>query len=359
MSFRFFSRRKLFPGVTLNLSKSGPSLSFGPRGFKHTIGPRGRRTTIGLPGTGLHYSVQHKKRGGRQRRETPPPVPPSPAPVADDFRIDPEQARAREDRDFLRIVVDFQSGRREEALAGLIALDGLVADTAWLAGIIALQEGEWAAAERHLGGALDHEADLGTLFDRNGISVEIAWPVTPEITAHIGPDPRATRLARIEALQYQSKYREALLALRDMARADPADPVVRLSLAEIAFEAEDEAASPVSMRELADFLDMPDPSDGDGDATGLAWACAFMRARALVRCGEHDNAIDGYTRAMADDDIPDDMHKLAQYERALAYGEKGEATRCRQELSTLYAHDADFADLRERLQAPRQRAAHP
>lgn len=41
MSFRFWQRIRLAPGVTLNLSKSSASLSFGPPGAKYTIGPSG------------------------------------------------------------------------------------------------------------------------------------------------------------------------------------------------------------------------------------------------------------------------------------------------------------------------------
>jgi len=48
MAFRFWRRIRIAPGVTLNLSKSGGSLSFGPRGAKFTIGPRGNRATVGI-----------------------------------------------------------------------------------------------------------------------------------------------------------------------------------------------------------------------------------------------------------------------------------------------------------------------
>jgi len=59
MGWRFFRRVKLLPGVTLNLSRSGPSVSVGPRGLKATFGPRGTRTTVGLPGTGISYTEVH------------------------------------------------------------------------------------------------------------------------------------------------------------------------------------------------------------------------------------------------------------------------------------------------------------
>ena len=41
MGFRFWRRMKILPGVTLNISKSGASLSFGVRGAKYTVGPKG------------------------------------------------------------------------------------------------------------------------------------------------------------------------------------------------------------------------------------------------------------------------------------------------------------------------------
>ena len=55
-SLRFFRRVKLMPGLSLNFSKSGPSVSMGARGAHVTVGPRGVRRTVGLPGTGLFYT---------------------------------------------------------------------------------------------------------------------------------------------------------------------------------------------------------------------------------------------------------------------------------------------------------------
>jgi Protein of unknown function (DUF4236) len=58
MTIRFFRRVTLLPGLRLNLSKSGVSLSFGGRGHWLTVGPRGRRVTVGAPGTGLYWTEQ-------------------------------------------------------------------------------------------------------------------------------------------------------------------------------------------------------------------------------------------------------------------------------------------------------------
>ena len=58
MAIRFWRRFRIVPGLRINLSKSGASLSIGRRGAWYTIGPRGRRVTVGAPGTGL-FLTQH------------------------------------------------------------------------------------------------------------------------------------------------------------------------------------------------------------------------------------------------------------------------------------------------------------
>jgi hypothetical protein len=56
VGFRFRRSVKLFPGLKVNLSKSGASLSLGGRGFHYTVGAKGTRVTAGIPGTGLSWT---------------------------------------------------------------------------------------------------------------------------------------------------------------------------------------------------------------------------------------------------------------------------------------------------------------
>ncbi len=56
MGFRFRKTIKLFPGVKLNLSKSGISTSIGVAGATVNVSKRGTRGTIGIPGSGISYS---------------------------------------------------------------------------------------------------------------------------------------------------------------------------------------------------------------------------------------------------------------------------------------------------------------
>lgn len=58
MGFRFRKSIKILPGVRINLSKSGPSLSLGGGGATFNVGGRGTRLTLGIPGTGIYYTTQ-------------------------------------------------------------------------------------------------------------------------------------------------------------------------------------------------------------------------------------------------------------------------------------------------------------
>lgn len=56
MGFRFRKTIKLFPGVRINLGKSGVSTSIGRRGATLNISKRGTRGTVRVPGTGVSFT---------------------------------------------------------------------------------------------------------------------------------------------------------------------------------------------------------------------------------------------------------------------------------------------------------------
>jgi hypothetical protein len=60
MSIQFRKRLKIFPGVWLNISKSGWSLSFGGRGFSCNVGPKGHQESIGIPKTGIRFRTKRR-----------------------------------------------------------------------------------------------------------------------------------------------------------------------------------------------------------------------------------------------------------------------------------------------------------
>jgi hypothetical protein len=67
MGLRFRKNIRLLPGVRLNLSKSGASMSLGGRGLTYNIGRKGTRATVGLPGTGLSHSTYNSYEDTQKR----------------------------------------------------------------------------------------------------------------------------------------------------------------------------------------------------------------------------------------------------------------------------------------------------
>lgn len=60
MGFRFRKSVRIAPGIRINISKSGLSTSIGRKGF--TWNSRGT-LTVGIPGSGLSYRANLKRRG--------------------------------------------------------------------------------------------------------------------------------------------------------------------------------------------------------------------------------------------------------------------------------------------------------
>ncbi|WP_180684251.1 DUF4236 domain-containing protein [Tepidicella baoligensis] len=70
MSFRFFRRFRIAPGLILHLSKGGVSVCAGPRGAKFTASTRGTRATVGWPA--LDCSTPSATRWTRLLRQSEP-----------------------------------------------------------------------------------------------------------------------------------------------------------------------------------------------------------------------------------------------------------------------------------------------
>ncbi len=71
MGFRFRKSFKVFPGIRINVSKSGVSTSVSVPGATVNLG-RGRvTTTAGLPGTGLSYRTSRKLGAAAPAGEAP------------------------------------------------------------------------------------------------------------------------------------------------------------------------------------------------------------------------------------------------------------------------------------------------
>ena len=77
MPLRFRQTFTLFPGVRINVGKTGISASIGIPGATLNLGRRGPRATVGIPGTGLSYSARLT---GQAPNHSPEPTSPTSQP---------------------------------------------------------------------------------------------------------------------------------------------------------------------------------------------------------------------------------------------------------------------------------------
>ncbi len=70
MGFRFQRRFRIFPGLRLNVSRSGVSTTFGSRGAHITLGHGQMRETVGIPGSGISWT--HATNLGHLQPSRPP-----------------------------------------------------------------------------------------------------------------------------------------------------------------------------------------------------------------------------------------------------------------------------------------------
>jgi len=344
MSFRFWRRIKIAPEVTLNLSKSGGSLSFGPRGAKFTVGSRGKRTTLGIPGTGLFYTttLPGGSSGGKRNASSVAPEVPS---VRTKDRLTLGFFKRLVTPDDEEALVDgcreLVLGNEDKALHYLEQAAHL-ADGAYLAGFLALKMGRLKEAASYLVTAAEKHSCLGRYFSRYGISATMSLPITDEVSAHVGPDLRDVLLGLVEVYQHQERWQDAIACLEKLRRLEPDDVVVKLSLAELLLNAH--PGDKKVFRKVVRLV------EGIGNDTSIHATLLLYKARALHELGLPDAAGEVLTAALRrKKGRSDDLLRALRYERALIYEDLGQKSRARAEFEKIYAEAPDFEDVAKRL----------
>lgn len=351
MSFRFFRRKKLFPGVSLNLSKSGASLSFGPRGAKVTVGPKGVRKTLGIPGTGAywtkHIGFGPAKRPSRSQPKAPAlPPPPLPAP----------QPRPQDRLSlgfFERLLIPKSEGHFVDGMKRLIQADNAaalshfekateLADAAFMAGLLAVKHERFEAAERFLMRARSRHAKLGSSFKKYGVQATVSLPITDEVGAIIAADQRGVLLALAEVHQHRGHPKQAIAHLRKLYRQDSQDIVVRLALAELLVEESGSKKSCQTVVRLAEHVE----NDSEIHGGLLLYKAKALRLLGLPTAARETLASTLRRRK----NRSDDLLRALRYERALVYEQLGWEKRYRTALEKLYADSPTFEDVAQRLE---------
>jgi tetratricopeptide (TPR) repeat protein len=352
--FRLRKSVRIAPGVRLSVTKTGLGLSAGVRGARYSVHTSGRRTTtVGIPGTGVSYiaaSGGGSRRGGTARQST----------TARSASPAPTYASGAQAAALLPGAGFFASAATKRYRDGLVAY--LSADRAKAAAAFeACIDADATLISAHLLAALSLDASVHLDRVTKHLEAFVTSPATfpdsalvkflPAQTSQMGLDIRITDLisARVpldrggatmllaEAYQEAGRLQEAIGLIQQLHAADPVDPAVRLSLADLLFADED-------------YDGVVEVATGTRNEDDVTAALLHLRAAALIELGHNTAAFDAFRDALAKTAKRDPgLLATVRYDRALAFERTGQKGRARADFERLYAADPTYRDVRERL----------
>jgi tetratricopeptide (TPR) repeat protein len=339
MGLRFFRRMKLAPGLTLNISRSGPSFSFGPRGMKYTIGPRGTRTTFGVPGTGLHYTTS-SGRGNGQRKISRGAKAPSTS-TGPDLGLFRRMFTSPEERQLVDGLRLFLAGDTAKAYQ-LFSSCSSPLDAVFMRGFIALGQGTYLDAEKNLVRCRATHEDLGKAIGKYMQDFTLSLRVTDYIDASVDVDDRGAALALVEALQAQQKFDEAIQVARDLWNRNATDTVICLSLCELVI-----ANPSASSTDLDDIVQMSSTILNDDP---IHTNILYLRGAAMFRMHFADAGIKQFSAILRKKKgRPPELMYQIRYLRGRLYEQKGSRARARKDYELIYTENPGFKDVSGRL----------
>jgi tetratricopeptide (TPR) repeat protein len=351
MGIRFRKSVRIAPGVRLSISKSGFGVSAGIPGARYSVHSSGRRTTtVGLPGTGIsHVSTSY---GGSHPGEAPSR---RATQMASSVRVSGAQAAAvlpkagffagAGDRRYREGLIAYLSG---DKAAATVAFESALAN-------------EPKAISAHLLAALslDDDADLNRVISHleavvtardpfpdklmlkyvpparseMGISVQI----TKLISAQVPVNLAGATMLLAEVYQLAGRLDEAIGLVHQLHEANPTDPAIRLSLADL-------------LLADSDYEGVVEVTSGARNDDDFGVALLHMRAASLTALGHHTAALDTFRDALAKTAKRDpELLKAIRYDRALSFAALGQKAKARADFERLYAADPDYLDVRKQL----------
>jgi len=368
MPFRFFRRLSIAPGLTLNLSKRGVSVSAGPQGARFTMGTSGTRATAGLRGTGLHYTLVNPHRklvSALTQNQADKPSQGSANPGSDVSGQVPRAAplpklgwlqRLALGTDVKLFIEGWQAWGRADIDQALTCFNEVPVaskagvDAAWSAALLYVQREQLAQAAGLLQRVLNDPHALGQTFREQGFTPRVQVPVTPEIVATMLPVKASAQLLLAEVQQSMGEHQAALKTLSqalpapaDSFASSPVDPVMLAAFGELALESQDIDAMR-HFNTLAASL---------GNDSPVHTVVMYYRAQTLFEKKLYEAALAVLTPALRRTrDRSLALLLNIRFLRAQTYVALNRAAQARREFERIYAEDPKFEGVREALGFP-------
>lgn len=351
VGLRFRRSIKLGKGIRLNVSKTGLGLSAGVRGARYSVHSSGRTTrSLGIPGSGVGFvstSTGGGKRapsGDSRSRRQQLVVPPQNAAAV---LPRPGLFSGKAEKRYHEGVHAYLRGEHQKALSALE--EAVVAEpTAVSAHLIAAicigkLDGPDGEQIRQLETLISSDAAMpdklqAKYLPAGMVSLSLMGRITEHISAELPFDSVGATLLLAEHYQESERLEEAIGLVQQLHDANPTDPAIRLSLADLLM-ADD------------DFDGVVEIAAGATNDSDLGAALLHLRGSALFALGHQTGALDSFRDALAKPSRDAALLMVIRYDRALAYGASGQRGRAKQDLERIFAHDPSYLDVRERLES--------
>lgn len=306
-TLRFWRRKQILPGVSLNFSKSGPSISLGPRGLHFTVGPRGTRFTAGIPGTGLFYTAPQSWKGTPPENKLSKEI--------KHFHLDDktilaskmQEASTPKDKKFLQAMSYWVEG---EDVAALEIFSHLTcfADAQFFAGALCFKHLRFEEAEKCFLHVLNEISDFGVMINKYGTSGNLKRNLCPEYINDLHFDEVALNVLLSQTYHFEDKFQESANLLLKYLQEHPSNRIIQLTLISLLYEVQqDDEASLKYILEHTSEATLTDY---------ISAALLLYRARAMRHNKDNENALHILDRLLKfiDGDKQQQLYEATQYE---------------------------------------------
>ncbi len=337
----FRKESQLLPGVRLNVSKRGFSLSLGPDKAHVTTGPAGTYLHLDLSGSGLYYRRKLDTKGKGRNKDNGGNGEKKPEEAPPDVGFLQRLTSPVDELDLVDALRALHAGQEDEGYSYAQRAKDLP-DGAFMAGFLALKRGQFAEAAGYFEHALEQKNGLGQTFDKYEVDMHVDLPITEDVVAYIQPNENGVLLALAEAYQHEGQPDLAIQTLRRLHKNDPEDIVVHLSLAELL-----DQRYPMAEQAQQQIVQLAEDVHNESP---IHAALMYYRARALRKLNLLEGAGDTLNKALRrKKGYPNDLLLALRYERALVYEAMGQDKRARQEFQKVYAEAPSYEDVAAKL----------
>lgn len=336
MGWGFRKSVNIIPGVKLNLSRSGPSISLGPKGMKYNISSRGTRVRYSIPGTGIYYTKNLNNSVSINRNRMN---------IQSDNGLKTlgffdKLSLTNDEKQFLDGLKEFINGNLNNAREKLSLCRNI--DSYFLRGFIELGNEQFESAKNNFKICLTAKEELGKTISKFANEIELVLDITEYIEVPITANKKGLYLCLIECYQKTNGLREGLKLLYELQNENLSDKVILLSLIDfIALEDSVDKDDLIKVINLTNQL---------GNESVIETNISYLRGYLFYRLDKVSLAIAELTKLTRKiKDRPEKLILDIRFLRGQLYEENGELAKAKKDYEFVYIKDNNYDGINEKI----------